>query len=131
MANGCQVADERAIRAVGERFSYLWRQLDAEGITFLFDENGDMRHPDGTIERGRDVIRQNRQELFSKREYRGSNHPVALHDIRCLGPGVAIADGKWEIRLEGAATTGADRMFASERSHGMNRLTHSTSSCAT
>ena len=106
-ANGCPVSDERAIRAVGERFSYLWRQLDAEAIALLFTENGDMRHPDGTIERGRDVIRQNRQELFRKREYRGSNHPVTLNDIRCLASSVAIADGKWEMRLEGAPTTGA------------------------
>ncbi len=105
--NGCMSSDERAIRAVGERFSYLWRQLDAVKVSELFTENGDMRHPDGTIERGREVIRQNREELFSNRAYRGSAHLVMLNDIRCLGGNVAIADGKWEIRLEDTATTGA------------------------
>jgi uncharacterized protein (TIGR02246 family) len=105
---GCGPADERAIRAVGERFSYLWRQMDAVNIARLFSDDGDMRHPDGTIERGRDVIRQNREELFGKREYRGSVHPVMLNDIRCVpGGGVAIADGRWEIRLEDTATSGA------------------------
>jgi len=73
--------------------------MDAEMISLLFTEDGDMRHPDGTIERTRDVIRQNRQELFRRREYRGSVHPVTLYDIRCLGPAHAIADGKWELRF--------------------------------
>lgn len=104
-SNGCLPSDERAIRAVGERFSYLWRQMDAENIALLFSENGDMRHPDGTIERGQNVIRDNRRELFNKREYRGSVHPVSLNDIRCVAGGVAIADGKWELRLEDSPGT--------------------------
>ncbi|HEX9367474.1 MAG TPA: creatininase family protein, partial [Vicinamibacterales bacterium] len=62
-------------------------------IGFMFAADGDMRHPDGTIERSPDVIRQNRQELFRKKEYRGSVHPVQLNDIRCLGGGIAVADG--------------------------------------
>jgi creatinine amidohydrolase len=105
--NGCTLGDERTIRDVGTRFSYLWRQLDAEAISLLFTPNGDIRHPDGTIERGRTVIRQDRQELFGKREYRGSVHPLYLNDIRCLGPSYAIADGKWELRLVDAPGTGA------------------------
>ena len=44
---------------------------------------------------------QNRLELFRKKEYRGSVHPLQLNDIRCLAPGMAIADGKWELRLAG------------------------------
>ncbi len=51
------------------------------------------------VVRSVDVIRQNRQELFRKKEYRGSVHPVQLNDIRCVTPTVAIADGKWELRL--------------------------------
>lgn len=106
LPNGCLPSDERAIRAVGERFSYLWRQMDAEKLAELFSPNGDMRHPDGTIEKGQVVIRDNRQELFNKREYHGSVHSVMLNDIRCLGS-VAIADGKWELRLEDSPTSGA------------------------
>lgn len=98
--NGCVQGDERAIRAIGERFSYLWRQMDAESLSLMFTAEGDMRHPDGTIERGQEVIRDNRRELFRKREYRGSVHSVQLNDIRCLPGGTAIADGKWELRLE-------------------------------
>ena len=106
LPNGCQPADDRAIRLVGDRFSYLWRQMDADKIGDLFAADADMRHPDGTIEKTRDVIRQNRRELFEKREYRGSVHPVSLYDIRCISPGVALADGKWELRLEDVPTSG-------------------------
>jgi creatinine amidohydrolase len=105
--NGCRPSDEREIRAVGDRFSYLWRQMDAEALSLLFAGDGDMRHPDGTIEKGRDVIRQNRQELFAKREFRGSAHPVSLNDIRCVNGSVAIADGKWELRMDDSPTAGA------------------------
>lgn len=100
LPNGCTVGEERAIRAVGERYSYLWRQMDAEALARTFTIDGDMRHPDGTIERGHQVLYQNRLELFKKREYRGSVHPVQLNDIRCLPGGTAIADGKWELRFD-------------------------------
>ena len=96
--NGCTAQQDRAIRAIGPRFGSAWREMRAETIALLFTELGDMRHPDGTIERGRDIIRENRRELFTRREYRGSVHSLSLNDIRCIGPGVALADGKWELR---------------------------------
>ena len=117
LSNGCTGGEERAIRAVGERFSYLWRQLDAQGIAGLFTGDGDMRHPDGTIERGPQVILQNRLELFRMREYRGSVHPVQLNDVRCLQGGIAVADGKWELRFDSAPSPQAQR-----RGLGPNRL---------
>jgi hypothetical protein len=97
--NGCTPGDERTIRQIGPAFSSWWRQMDAESISRMFARGGDMRHPDGTIERGPETIRQNRLELFRKKEYRGSVHPLQLNDIRCLSSTVAIADGKWELRL--------------------------------
>ena len=105
--NGCLPSDERAIRAIGDRFSVYWKQMDPDRIADLFATNGDIRHPDGTIERGPVVIRDNRRLLFRESAFRGSAHPVSLNDIRCLGSGVAIADGKWEMRLEDTARTGA------------------------
>ena len=106
LPSGCTAGEERAIRAVGDRFSYLWRQMDAENIARMFTLDGDMRHPDGTIERTPTVIYQNRVELFRRREYRGSVHPVQLTDIRCLAGGTAVADGKWELRLDDPAPAG-------------------------
>ena len=120
LQNGCQPSDDRAIRAVGDRFSYLWRQMDADKIAELFAPDADMRHPDGTIEKTSAVIRDNRRELFAKREYRGSVHPVSLYDIRCISSGVAIADGKWELRLDDVPASGAParNLLASRRNSG-------------
>jgi creatinine amidohydrolase len=117
--NGCTALEDRAIRNIGPRFSVLWKQMDAESISLMFTDMGDMRHPDGTIERGQQIIRANRQELFNKKEYRGSSHPLTLNDIRCVTPGVAIADGKWELRLVDPAgtsgPTGPGRGLAPDR----------------
>ena len=117
--NGCTALEDRSIRMMGPRFSGAWRQMDAEAVSLLFTQMGDMRHPDGTIEKGRDIIRINRQELFGKKEYRGSTHPLTLNDIRCITPTVAIADGKWELRLVDPAgadgPTGPARGLAQDR----------------
>jgi creatinine amidohydrolase len=102
--NGCTAQEFRAIQQIGARFSSLWKQMDAVRLAQLFTLDGDIRHPDGSIERSQTTIRQNRAELFTKAEYRGSAHPLTLSDIRCINPNVAIADGKWELRL--ADTTG-------------------------
>jgi len=98
---GCSDGDVRAIRNVATMFTYYWAQLDAENIAGLFTPDGDIRHPDGTIERGFQTILANRTQLFMRREYFGSKHPLQLNDVRCLGSDAAIADGKWELRLEG------------------------------
>ena len=120
MASGCTPGDERTIRAIGQKFQLHWRNMDAENISRLFTLEGDMRHPDGTIERTQPVIFQARLELFKRRDYRGSTHTLALNDIRCLGPDHAVADGKWELRLEtspmstssGRASTGGTQTFS-------------------
>jgi creatinine amidohydrolase len=106
----CTPQDERTIRQLGPRFSTAWNEMDAERIALMFTEEGDMRHPDGTIERGREVIRDDRRELFTRREYRGSVHSLTLNDIRCVGPDVAVADGKWELR-----NPGSDRIDSARR----------------
>jgi creatinine amidohydrolase len=98
MANGCTPSDEREIRQIGQMFGSVWQEMDALKISQLFTLGADIRHPDGTIERTRDLIRQNREQLFQKREYRGSIHPVTIADIRCLDGTYAIADGRWELR---------------------------------
>jgi creatinine amidohydrolase len=100
MPSGCTAGDDRAIRNVGNRFAYLWAELDADNISKLFTRMGDIRHPDGTIERGREVILANRTQLFMRREYHGSKHPIQLTDVRCLEGNTALADGKWELRLQ-------------------------------
>ncbi len=110
---GCTAQDERTVRAIGPRFASAWREMDSERISQMFTRYGDMRHPDGAIERGREVIRENRRELFTRREYRGSVHTLTLNDIRCVGNDVALADGKWELRnVGGEQPTSTRRPYA-------------------
>ena len=71
---------------------------DATLLAGLWSEQGDMVHPDGLIERGRETIRTKRAALFLSREYRGSKHPMTIGNIRCLTSDTAVADGKWELR---------------------------------
>ena len=94
----CSAGDERTIRAIGTAYTASWANLDAKGLAYLWAEMGDMAHPDGMVERLREVIMANRFDLFRRKEYRGSKHFLQLGPIRCLTSEVAIADGKWELR---------------------------------
>jgi creatinine amidohydrolase len=94
---GCSEGDERAIIAIGAAYATHWRNGDATRLGALWTRNGDMVHPDGTIERGSQQITINRMQLFTRREYRLSRHPLTLTMVRCLANDIAVADGKWEL----------------------------------
>lgn len=96
--HGCTAGDERTIRGLGDAFSLHWSNADAGMLAMMWADEGDMVHPEGPTERGRETIRANRAALFMRREYRGSRHPLTLGNIRCLSADIAVADGKWELR---------------------------------
>ncbi len=114
---GCTAGDDRLIRTLGPKFSYLWSQADFDNLALMFTPAGDVRHPDGSIERGQNTIRENRRQLFLRREYAGSKHPLELNDIRCVAANVAIADGKWELRLFGDPQASPGRGLAAARTN--------------
>ena len=97
-ASGCTPQDLRAILQIGDAYAVHWSNYDAEKLAALWSEEGDIVHPDETIERTRDTIRQNRMDMFNRREYRSSKHPLTLRAVRCVTGDVAVADGKWELR---------------------------------
>jgi ketosteroid isomerase-like protein len=94
----CSEGDERSIIAIGSAYATHWRNADAPRLGSLWTRNGDMVHPDGTIERGSQIITINRMQLFNRREYRLSRHPLTLTMVRCLANDIAVADGKWELQ---------------------------------
>jgi creatinine amidohydrolase len=94
----CTPGDERTIRNLADAFTLHWSNADASNLSLMWSAEGDIVHPDGLIERGREVIRANRAALFMRPEYRGSKHPLTIGGIRCLTAEVAVADGKWELR---------------------------------
>jgi creatinine amidohydrolase len=94
----CSAGDERTIRAIGFTFATRWANKDPIGLSILWSTSGDILHTDGTVERGPDVIMQNRAGLFARREYRGSRHSLLLTMVRCLSRDIAVADGRWDLR---------------------------------
>ena len=64
----------------------------------MWSPSGDIIHPDGTIERGSELITINRRQLFARRDTGRREHPLVLTRIRCLSDDIAVADGKWELR---------------------------------
>ena len=94
----CTAGDERTIRSMGDAYTLHWAKGDFEKLAALWADGGDMGHPDGLVERTSQVILINRRELFRRREYRLSRHPLQVGVIRCLTNDVAVADGKWELR---------------------------------
>ena len=97
-AGGCSEGDARAVRGIGDAFASHWANADAESLGRLWTVNGDIVHPDASVERTPVIITQNRAELFKRREYRATRHPMQVGPIRCIADGLAVADGKWELR---------------------------------
>ena len=95
---GCSEGDERTIRGMGSTFAVAWTDQDAQRLANLWSTEGDIAHPDGSVERTARVIQQNRAYLFSRPEYKASRHFLAIGTIRCLSGDIAVADGKWELR---------------------------------
>ena len=83
---------------MADAYTYHWSVADSEQLSLMWSRDGDVVHPDGVIERGREVIRANRTALFMRPEYRGSKHPLTMGMIRCVDADVAVADGKGELR---------------------------------
>jgi creatinine amidohydrolase len=94
----CTPGDERTIRGFASAFTFHWNNGDATSLAQLWSVDGDMVHPDGLTERGRETIRANRAALFMRQEYRGSKHPLTFGNVRCITADAAVVDGKWELR---------------------------------
>jgi uncharacterized protein (TIGR02246 family) len=90
--------DERDIRALAMLFTQAWHMKDAHEVAALWTPDGDMMHPDGTIERGQRTIAENRASIFARKRYQASEHPVTVYTVRFRGPDIAVVDGRWELR---------------------------------
>lgn len=87
----------RTIINMASMFSVAWRRQEPCDIANLFANEGDIRHPDGLVERGRSIIASNRARIFADRAYQDSKHPLQIASVLFRGPDVAIADGRWEL----------------------------------
>lgn len=88
---------DRIVRMIAMQFEGHWYRKDAWNLAELWTEKGDIGHPDGHIESGRQTIFQNRTRIFASREYRMSRHPLKVGPIVCLSSSIAVVDGWWEM----------------------------------
>ena len=95
--SNCQEGDERAIREQADFFNLRWSTKEADKVSEFWAKEGDLVHPDGTAEHGRETIFVNRREQFMRKEYSASTHTIAFGPIRCISDDVAVVDGKWEL----------------------------------
>ena len=98
--------DEAAIREVVRKYVEAREKRDPVLIAALFTEDADQVTTSGEWRRGRDNIVKG--GLASSQSNPGTRD-IAIEAVRVLAPGVAIADGRYEIR--GAQDSAARRMW--------------------
>ena len=95
--SGCPQGEERYIREMADWFTLHWATKDADRLVELWAPEGDLVHPDGATEHGKETILRNRVEQFMRKEYSSSKLNLRLGVVRCISDDVAVVDGKWEI----------------------------------
>ena len=97
-----QRPDEAAIRDVVKKYVDARDQQDAKAVGALFTADADQLVSSGEWRKGRsDVVK----GTLASSQNTGGKRTITVETVRFLGPGVAIADGRYEIAgLAGGAT---------------------------
>lgn len=94
-----RAADEAAIRDLVDRYVDARERRDPAALAALFTSDADQFTTSGEWRRGRDAIVKG--GLASSQRNPGSRR-IEIQSVRFLAPDVAIADGGYSIRGEGA-----------------------------
>src|SRR5437879_65776 len=105
---GANVADEGAVREVVRRYVDARERSDAKALEALFTPDADQLTSSGEWRRGRDEVV--RGSLASSRAS-GGRRTITVESVRFPAPGVATADGRYEI--SGLAGAPARQMWTS------------------
>ena len=103
---GARVADEGALRDVVKRYVEAREGRDAKALEALFTPDADQLTSSGEWRKGRDAVV--RGSLASS-QASGGTRTITVEAVRLLAPGVAVADGRYEI--SGLAGGAARRMW--------------------
>ena len=93
-------ADAAAIREVVRQYVDAREKRDPALLAALFTEDADQLTTTGEWRRGRDNVVKG--GLASSQANPGSRQ-IAIEEVRAVAPGVAIADGRYDISGEGNA----------------------------
>jgi len=100
--------DETAIRQVVQKYVDARENHDARAVEALFTSDADQLVSSGEWRKGRDAVV--RGAMASSQNSPGKR-TITVTSIRFLAPGVALADGRYEIA--GANGAAARKMWAS------------------
>ena len=98
--------DEAAVREVVRLYVEAREARDAGAIAALFTEDADQLTSGGEWRRGREALVHGAQASSARTE---GKRTITVETVRFLAPGVALADGRYEIAGRG----GDRRMWAS------------------
>ncbi len=91
-------ADIEAIQKSAEEYVTAFNKGDFESIVALWSENGDYVDPSGKSYRGKDAIKGEMKDFFSR--YPGASMKIVIDTIHVDSPGVAIEDGVSQVRYD-------------------------------
>ncbi|MDR3703043.1 MAG: SgcJ/EcaC family oxidoreductase [Candidatus Sulfopaludibacter sp.] len=101
-------AEEAAIRQVVQKYVDARESKDAQGIEALFTSDADQLVSTGEWRKGRAAVVKG---TMASSQNSGGTRTITVTSVRFVAPGVAIADGRYEIS---GMTNGASRkMWAS------------------
>jgi len=113
--------DEAAVREIVKRYVDARERRDPKAIEALFTEDADQLTSSGQWRRGRGEVVKG--TLASSQQI-GGTRTITIETVRFPAPGVAIADGRYEISgLAGGATRRMWTSFVLTGSEGGWRIT--------
>jgi uncharacterized protein (TIGR02246 family) len=94
--------DEAAVKAVVARYVDARERRDAAATAALFTEDADQLVSSGEWRKGRDAVVRG---TMASSQASGGRRTITVESVRFVAPGVAIADGRYEIAgIAGAQT---------------------------
>src|SRR5437868_10468807 len=101
-------ADEAAVRAVVQKYMDARDQQDPRAIESLFTSDADQLVSSGEWRKGRPEVVKG---TMASSQSSGGKRTITVTSVRFLAPGVALADGRYE--LTGLAGGASRRMWTS------------------
>jgi uncharacterized protein (TIGR02246 family) len=86
--------DEAAVRAVVKRYVDAREQREEKAVAALFTSNADQLVSTGEWRKGRDELVRG---MLASSGRNSGKRTIAVDSVRFIAPGIAIADGRYEI----------------------------------
>jgi uncharacterized protein (TIGR02246 family) len=93
-AQGAGSADEAAIRQVVDKYLAAREHRDPKAVAEVFTPDADQLVSTGEWRRGRDALVRG---TLASSESTGGHRTITIQTIRLLAPGVALADGPYDL----------------------------------